>query len=816
MEAGAIDRSTPNAWSIWSKAPHAGQIIDMIENIFPLFSTTTHAFYSNPNDKNRISKMSKYFVKVHAMSKMQAKIKEYHDRMSVRRKEAKLLMGLTGLFIQSSCKEFEFVIVNALTDATVYAVRVSRNMEVTDEMFINPDRATRLTMDMCEHFRPALAPSRIVIGTPPPPLSATEQEALRINKERKKAQRKKATEVFEEGPDDGAGSSDDYEVVPESSKDSVVTKRKHAGKTTAHPSTATPAASTAHPSTATPAASTAAPASSTATQAAQDQQAKPAEPVKPTLRDGCKAGGKTSKREGFEVPEEVGFPVQTTNWLDADGKLVYEEVVEARAGPVVIPNSALKSVSDILKLVGPKQVITLLGQAGYKFSELNELSKKMKENHKGVRISKELESTLKEAPERAARMQRETMDMTFAIEHNGGWISTKHISVVVLLRKRLKAFHDNGEGKTDSESDCEPVKAKVGRPPSKKRSQETQEIRAPRLPDKPIDPLEERKRVESRVERDPDRRFNAKGEEERFSHALGKWEKVRAKRTTQEYKRKRVTREFDKTEIRRIKTQAKANLCIMETIPISYIPITHALNPEKYPDEYVTLHVPDHSNTIRMALGLIQEGMVGAQEYTELFLLIQKDMFLANSTLTHDNLHNMGVEMLPENTWSIKALEPQIMGDRVKMKAFMSLYDCSHKEMCITWNQLAERSVYVQGEFATHPLHAEVADRFAAWKPGNKRVKPFLIPIGLTWTCNTDGSFGHHRSLCKCGGGKLNIFADPLFELFMTCQDRRLVISIAVPGNLLVFAKTPIPCKTFDEMFSSKGVKEFLGGRGRR
>jgi len=813
MEAGAIDRSTPNAWSIWSKAPHAGQIIDMIENIFPLFSTTTHAFYSNPNDKNRISNMSKYFVKVHAMSKMQAKIKEYHDRMSVKRMEAKLLMGLTGLFIQSSCKQFEFVIVNALTDATVYAVRVSRNMEVTDEMFINPDRATRLTMNMCEQFIPAKAPCGIVIGTPPPPLSATEQEALRIKKERKKAQRKKATEVFEECPDDVAGSSDDYEVVPESSKDSVV-KRKHAGKPAAHPSTATP---TAHPSTATPTASTATPVSSTATQAAQDQQAKPAEPGKPTLRDSCKAGGRTSKREGFEVPEEVGFPVQTAKWFDADGNFVYEEVVEARAGPVVIPDSALKSVSDILKLVGPKQVITLLGQAGYKFSELNELSKKMKEKHKGMRISKEIESTLKEAPERAARMQRETMDMTFAIEHNGGWISTKHISVVVLLRKRLEAFHDNGEGKTDSESDCEPVKAKVGRPPSKKRSQETQEmIRPPRLPDKPIDPLDERKRLESRVERDPDRRFNAKGEEERFSHVYMKWEKVRAKRTTQEYKRKRVTREFDKTEIRRIKTQAKANLCILETIPISYIPITHALHPEKYPDEYVTLHVPDHSNTIRMALGLIQEGMVGAQEYTELFLLIQKDMFLANSTLTQDNLLKMGVEMLPENTWSIKALEPQIMGDRVKMKAFMSLYDCSHKEMCITWNQLAERSVYVQGEFATHPLHAEVADRFAAWKPGNKRAKPFLIPIGLTWTCNTDGSFGHHRSLCKCGGGKLNIFADPLFELFMTCQDRRLVISIAVPGNLLVFAKTPIPCKTFDEMFSSKGVKEFLGGRGRR
>jgi len=784
-------------------------------------------FYSKADDKDKLSRMSKYFVKVHATSKMQAKLKEYYDKMPFKRMDAKLMMGLTGLFIQNSGGEF--VIVNALNDGIVYAVRVSRNMELTDEMFTNTDRATRLTMDMCEHFRPALAPSRIVIGTPPPPLSATEQEALRMKKERRKAKRRKETEVFEEGPDDMAGSSDDYEVVPESSKNSVVTKKKHAGKTTAHPSTATPAASTAHPSTATPAASTAhpstatpaastaAPASSTATQAAQDQQAKPAEPVKPTLRDGCKAGGKTSKREGFEVPEEVGFPVQTTKWLDADGNLVYEEVVEARAGPVVIPESTLHAMSDMLKLVGPKQVITLLGQAGYKFSELNELSKKMKENHKGVRISKELESTLKEAPERAARMQRETMDMTFAIEHNGGWISTKHISVVVLLRKRLEAFHDNGEGKTDSESDGEPVKAKVGRPPSKKRSQETQEmIRPPRLPDKPIDPLDERKRVESRVERDPDRRFNAKGEEERFSHALGKWEKVRAKRTTQEYKRKRVTREFDKTEIRRIKTQAKANLCILETIPISYIPITHALNPEKYPDEYVTLHVPDHSNTIRMALGLIQEGMVGAQEYTELFLLIQKDMFLANSTLTHDNLHNMGVEMLPENTWSIKALEPQIMGDRVKMKAFMSLYDCSHKEMCITWNQLAERSVYVQGEFATHPLHAEVADRFAAWKPGNKRVKPFLIPIGLTWTCNTDGSFGHHRSLCKCGGGKLNIFADPLFELFMTCQDRRLVISIAVPGNLLVFGKTPIPCKTFDEMFSSKGVKEFLGGRGRR
>ena len=139
----------------------------------------------------------------------------------------------------------------------------------------------------------------------------------------------------------------------------------------------------------------------------------------------------------------------------------------------------------------------------------------------------------------------------------------------------------------------------------------------------------------------------------------------------------------------------------------------------------------------------------------------------------------------------------------------MELYDCSHAEMCIKWNELAEHSIRTMEERQT--LHLAVAAEFLKRK--SKRIRPYFIPFGMSWSCNPTGNFGHYQSLCSCQTGTLNPYVDTLFQAFMTCMNRTLIISLLFPGALLIFADTETPCEKFRDLFYSADIRDLVNGK---
>jgi hypothetical protein len=763
-----INRTTYNLWHKWQdrKDISLRDVIRMIKRYFPMFEhVADYLLRSTP----AVPDMSKYYARVHAVSKMQESL-ACSLESTTKNVSSTTKMALSGLCIEHMSTIF--IVINALGN-DVHVVEVSGKrgpFEVHDDIFSSLKNTIKLTRDQCRAFQVTLATSKCVIGTPPPPLTEEQKAKLKAKRQKAAAKRKEETKEYSEGEDNVGQSSDDEEVQGGAAKKkrSKSCKQKAGEKQAA---TGEPAGKISKPASKageTQAATGEQASKGGETQAATGEPAsKPKAPAstKTVHADDPGTQKPTIKVEDpddpdFEKPKPLRlsrsrhrsyFPGTEEILDDSDDE--HGPAVTAVARPVVIPDNAQREIEDILRMLPVESVAIIVRNAGITPKQLQNALKRVDSarDPKEFKMQKDLgiDNMTQVSEQKTRKKVVEVVDLQQAIIEHEGWVSIRHISVVELIRRILDKFRDQADAKQAQQPEQECAAEKEDPAAAKKRG---------RPPGAMV----------------PKRHQNVKV-----------------------------------TQISQLLREADKNPCITPTTPMTFRPFTYVLeskDPETR-DTYVVLPIPDSEAKWTNDLGLLTaQPTLDYPGLPMLFLLVQKDTLCTR--IPSDRLVSLGVDATADDVMTFKLNELMIKGNKEKQEQFMRLYHCDQKGMCTGWNELAAQSVTVID--ARVSLKQAVRDEFKRKKGRN--INPFFIPVGLGWICNAD-KVAHDPSVCLCTGGKDNPYSGTIFNVFMKCINRTLVVSMLFPGNLLAFADTDVPCERFRELFDSSDVKDFLRGR---
>jgi len=406
----AVDRSTKNIWELLTKSqdvkPKA--VVGMIKHIFPSFAATADNMLK---DKAPLD-LSAYYVRVHGVSRML----EIMQNTKGASKSSAPKAAMTGLSIQNDSGR-HYIVVNAVKDEGLHVVRIDgkRAHEIRDHIFSSLEGTTVIPRDQCRCFHLEQAPPRLVIGTPPPPMTEAERALKSTARQLKIAQNKEAKAKKAKKNADGSYNPEGEEVEDSDQSEDEEGKPSNPKKA----------------------------------KGAKTQAAEPGEASKRVIREMRTIVPKdvvekiTYMRR--VLPDEFDPPAdlpEAQEWETVE-EIVYKETLGIYEEQREVPEHVQQQVEDILKVLSPAVVVVMLTNAVHTIEKLKAALKTINKDKPPWQhnMLKGLGLTPQEQAEIKARSAiRENPDIQDAVANNQGWVSDYHISVIPVIMKQLDEF----------------------------------------------------------------------------------------------------------------------------------------------------------------------------------------------------------------------------------------------------------------------------------------------------------------------------------------------------------------------------------------
>ena len=435
-----VDRSTKNIWELLTKSEKLNLkgLVKMIRIIFPSFKSAAEDMV---NDRTPLD-LSAYYARVHGHSRMLEIMQSVKEAGIT----GDLKAAMTGLTIRNDSGSHSYIVVNAVNDEGLHVVRISdkkRVQEMHDSIFSSLTGTILIPRAQCRTFHLEQAPPRLVIGTPPPPMTEAERALKSTARQLKIAQNKEAKAKKAKKNADGCYNPAEGEEELEDSDQSEDEEGK--------------------------------PRNPKKTKGAQAQAAEPGEASKRGVRE-------TRMIEPKEVIEKITYMrrvirdaadlPEAQEWEKVE-EIVYKETLGIYEEQREVPEHVQQQVEDILKVLSPAVVVVMLTNAGHTIEKLKAALKTINKDKPPWQhnMLKGLGLTPQEQAEIKARSAiRENPDIQEAVANKQGWVSDYHISVIPVIMKQLDEFV--GE---DPKKPAEDLAASAGR----RRHHEQEAYQAP-------------------------------------------------------------------------------------------------------------------------------------------------------------------------------------------------------------------------------------------------------------------------------------------------------------------------------------------------
>ena len=406
-----VDRSTKNIWELLTKSEKLNLkgLVKMIRIIFPSFKSAAEDMV---NDRTPLD-LSAYYARVHGHSRMLEIMQSVKEEAGI---TGDLKAAMTGLTIRNDSGSHSYIVVNAVNDEGLHVVRISdkkRVQEMHDSIFSSLTGTILIPRAQCRTFHLEQAPPRLVIGTPPPPMTEAERALKSTARQLKIAQNKEAKAKKAKKNADGCYNPAEGEEELEDSDQSEDEEGK--------------------------------PRNPKKTKGAQAQAAEPGEASKRGVRE-------TRMIEPKEVIEKITYMrrvirdaadlPEAQEWETVE-EIVYKETLGIYEEQREVPEHVQQQVEDILKVLSPAVVVVMLTNAGHTIEKLKAALKTINKDKPPWQhnMLKGLGLTPQEQAEIKARSAiRENPDIQEAVANKQGWVSDYHISVIPVIMKQLDEF----------------------------------------------------------------------------------------------------------------------------------------------------------------------------------------------------------------------------------------------------------------------------------------------------------------------------------------------------------------------------------------